>query len=166
MTEQSQEKINEPKVETKSQQKRIDIQTRGLDRKERFQEINKDKRPPRIPLGHHGKLGMPAQVKNEDGKHYYWASDGQYGSLQEKIDAYWEFVYDDSGDRVTRNTGNIGTKLYLMCVDDVFWQEDFAELQKANIDTLNKRAALNAGEYIPVGHDSVINKKKATSSGF
>lgn len=114
--------------------------------------------PERVTMTNQGKLGFPAGVERDDKKFMYrWALDDKQGSMQSYIDAYWELMTNSRGEYVARPAGH-GKTHYLIRIPKEYWDEDQKKKQDANIDSLQKRAEIRQGEYVPMGHDAVISK--------
>ena len=117
------------------------------------------KRPPRISMASGSKLGisgeMMTQIKAAN-RHPRWIQDRD-GRLSQALAAYWEFVVDEFGNNVVRPSGPY--KMFLMCLEDQYYQED--KLLKAGkiTDTLkSEHTHVGEGDYIPDDRKSVVSQ--------
>ncbi len=114
-------------------------------------------RPARIPMSAGGKLNIPEGLKQE-GYQYYWQVD-RPGILEQMERAWWEKVKDERGDHVTVPGGS-GETLYLMHIEQKYYDEDMKTQQKRNIDATAKQAqALGDEEYVPMGKKDVVERE-------
>ena len=103
------------------------------------------------------KLHVPDKFKKE-GFQQYWQVD-RPGVIEQMEAAWWEKVKDDRGDFVTVPAGG-GDKLYLMHIEQKYYEEDIAKQQDMNINTTNKEAQrLGDSEYVPMGKDKVVERE-------
>jgi len=113
-------------------------------------------RPARIPMSAGNKLHVPDEFKKE-GYQQYWQVD-RPGVIEQMERAWWEKVTDDKGQPITVPSGE--TTLYLMHIEDKYYQEDMERQQKQNIETTAKQAqSLGEEEYIPKGHSKVAERE-------
>tara|TARA_R110000823_G_scaffold273974_2_gene392949 strand:- start:63 stop:458 length:396 start_codon:yes stop_codon:yes gene_type:complete len=114
-------------------------------------------RPARIPMSSGNKLHVPESLKKE-GYQNYWQVD-RPGVLEQMERAWWEKVKDDRGDSVTVPAGG-GETLYLMRIEQKYYDEDIAKQQKMNIETTAKQAQkLGEDEYVPMGRQDVAERE-------
>jgi hypothetical protein len=130
---------------------------KDLSREDRFEIATKKGRRARVPMHAQMKLGFPTSVERKGDMHYCWAMDDGKGNLEKYEAAYYEFALNSAGGRESRQSGN-GQLLYLMQIEEEYYQEDYAKEQEACIDTLSNKAALGANEYVPQGHSAVLSK--------
>ena len=103
------------------------------------------------------KLHVPDELKKE-GYQQYWQVD-RPGVIEQMIAAYWEKVTDDNGKPVTVPAGG-GDTLYLMQIEQKYYEEDIQRQQDMNINTTNKEAQrLGDSEYVPMGQDKVVERE-------
>ena len=113
-------------------------------------------RPARIPMTAGTKLHVPESLKKE-GYQQYWQID-QPGAIEQMEAAWWEKVKNERGDHVTVPSGS-GT-LYLMQIEQQYYDEDIKRQQDLNIDATTKQAqSLGEEEYIPMGRDKVTERE-------
>ena len=124
----------------------------------RANEAHKNKqRPARIPMTAGNKLHVPDEFKKE-GYQQYWQVD-RPGVIEQMIAAYWEKVTDDNGKPVTVPAGG-GDTLYLMHIEQKYYEEDIKRQQDMNINTTNTEAQrLGDSEYVPLGKDKVVERE-------
>ncbi len=114
-------------------------------------------RPARVPMSAGGKLNVPEDLKKE-GYQYYWQVD-RPGVIEQMERAWWEKVTDSRGGHVTVPGGS-GETLYLMHIEQKYYDEDMETQQKRNIDATAKQAqALGEEEYVPMGKTSVVERE-------
>lgn len=117
---------------------------------------NKD-RPDRIPMAAGGKLHVPESLKKE-GHQQYWQVD-KNGIIDQMKAAYWEVVKDERGEPYTVPAGNDET-LYLMEIEQKYYDEDIKSQQDLNISTTAKQAQkLGEDEYVPMGRKQVTERE-------
>ena len=118
---------------------------------------NKNKqRPARIPMSAGNKLHVPDSLK-KDGYQQYWQTDAP-GAIEQMERAYWEKVTDDRNEPVTVPSGEV--TLYLMHIEQKYYDEDIAAQQQQNINTTNNEAqTLGSNEYVPKGSDKVVERE-------
>ena len=81
------------------------------------------------------------------------------GMIEQMEAAWWEKVKDARGDHVTVPAGN-GDTLYLMQIEQKYYDEDIELQQKRNIDTTATQAqSLGEDEYVPLGRQSVAERE-------
>lgn len=116
---------------------------------------NKD-RPARIPISAGGKLHVPESLKKE-GYQQYWQVDAK-GAIEQMQAAWWEKVQDERGD-ITVPAGN-GDTLYLMEIEQQYYDEDIKRQQDLNISTTAKQAQkLGEEEYVPMGRQQITERE-------
>ena len=114
-------------------------------------------RPERIPMSAGNKLHVPANLKKE-GYQQYWQVD-RPGVIEQMEAAWWEKVKNSRGDYVTVPGGG-GETLYLMQIEQKYYDQDIAKQQELNINTTNKEAQrLGESEYVPKGSDQVVERE-------
>lgn len=114
-------------------------------------------RPARIPMSAGNKLHVPETLKKE-GYQNYWQLDKK-GMIEQMEAAWWEKVKNDRGDHVTVPAGG-GDTLYLMQIEQKYYDEDIAKQQELNISTTADQAqTLGEEEYIPKGHKAVAQRE-------
>ena len=126
--------------------------------KNRANDAHQNKqRPPRVPMSAGNKLHVPAELKKE-GYQQYWQVD-RPGVIEQMKAAYWELVTDERGEAVTVPGGG-GDTLYLMHIEQKYYDEDIAKQQQMNINTTNAEAQqLGEEEYIPKGSSQVVERE-------
>lgn len=110
-------------------------------------------RPERVPLQAAQKLVAPKR----EGYQRYWAID-KPGFLQKMEAAWWEYVVDERGLKITTPAG-AGFTHYLMELPEDLYKEDIDRQQKLVSDTTDKAAQLQQGEYIPDGRQHVLTRE-------
>ena len=113
------------------------------------------KRLERVKLGAQGKMDVPECYKKE-GYFQYWFID-RPGDIEKAQAAWYEFVKDDAGNKITTPGGN-GNTHYLMEIDRETYNKDMSEQQALNDQTTNAAIKIKAGEYSPEGHDRAITR--------
>ena len=112
-------------------------------------------RPPRVPMVAGQTLN--ANHLKKAGFHYRWFSNKNEGARMDAAQqAWWEFVKDSSGEKVSRRSGP--ETLFLMCIEDKFYNEDQQLKQKKIIDTLKEQQNLGKDEYLPDGRHHALQK--------
>lgn len=134
---------------------------RGRPRKVREESLDNENRvtatrDPRIPLTAGGKLTIPEHML-EKGYHYCWPTD-KPGNLERMQRAWYEFVTDDQGRKITVPAGK-GETHYLMRIEQKYRDEEIGIEQSRINDNLKKAAELQKGEYVPDGHDGVLTRE-------
>ncbi len=126
--------------------------------KQERQELSTDTsvRRERVPLAQTRRLGFPPNVKREDDKYYSWVKDDEKGTVGKYQDAYYDFVRDGNGKQFVVRSGE--DELVLMMQLKKYRDEDCAIEQRKCIDTVQRKAALQAGEYVPQGFDAVVSR--------
>lgn len=115
------------------------------------------KRPTRIPMSAGNKLHVPAELK-KDGFQNYWQVD-KNGMIEQMEAAWWVRVLDSRKQPVTVPAGG-GDTLYLMEIEQKYYDEDIAKQQQMNIDTTGRQAQkLGEDEYVPMGRESVTERE-------
>ena len=124
----------------------------------RVDSAHKNKqRPARIPMTAGNKLHVPNSLKKE-GYQQYWQVD-RPGVIEQMQAAYWEKVTDDNNKPVTVPAGE-GDTLYLMQIEQQYYEEDMKRQQDLNINTTNTEAQrLGDSEYVPLGKDKVVERE-------
>ena len=122
------------------------------------QRSNKNtERPTRIPMSAGNKLHVPEHLKKE-GYQQYWQVD-RPGVIEQMEAAWWEKVTDERKEPVTVPAGG-GETLYLMHIEQKYYDEDIKSQQEQNINTTNKEAQmLGDNEYVPKGKDAVVERE-------
>ena len=116
-----------------------------------------NKRAKRIPMSAGNKLHVPAELKKE-GYQQYWQVD-RPGIIEQMESAWWEKVTNERGDPVTVPGGG-GDTLYLMHIEQKYYDEDIAKQQQMNINTTNAEAQrLGEEEYVPMGSKQVVERE-------
>jgi len=114
-------------------------------------------RPPRIPMTAGNKLHVPDNLKKE-GYQQYWQVD-RPGVIEQMQAAYWEKVTDERNEPVTVPAGG-GDTLYLMHIEQKYYEEDIKRQQDMNINTTNTEAQrLGDSEYVPMGSNKVVERE-------
>lgn len=111
-------------------------------------------RPPRVRMVAGQKLNFDRYTTDKD-YHYRAFTDGP-GRLEQAEAAWWEYVKDEDGNRVTRPAGPFTH--YLMRIHNKYYQEDQELKQKNIVDTLKKQNKLERTEYVPEGHHHALQK--------
>lgn len=119
---------------------------------------NNTNRPARIPLGQGSKLAV-AECYKKGGFHQHWFID-RAGELESAQAAWYEFVKDEKGNKITTPAGR-GETHYLMQIDEETYRKDMAAQQKKVTDTTRKAVKVkkNKGEYSPEGEDSAVTRE-------
>lgn len=108
-------------------------------------EVVENKRPPRIPPQKGGTLDIPSHLMQK-GYYYYWATDANSGEIERLQSAYYEFVTDERGNKITKPAGN-GKLHYLMRLEEQYRQEDLERRRLENNRILQGHASVGADEY-------------------
>ena len=126
--------------------------------KNRANDAHQNKqRPARIPMSAGNKLHVPADLKKE-GYQQYWQVD-RPGVIEQMEAAWWEKVTDERGEAVTVPGGG-GDTLYLMHIEQKYYDEDIAKQQQMNTNTTNAEAQrLGEEEYVPMGSKQVVERE-------
>lgn len=128
------------------------------DIRERQQRRNEERensaRPARVPMGQ----GQRLVAEPREGYQRYWAIDLP-GKLEEFQAAWWEFVLDDNGNKITKPAGK-GQLHYLMEIKQEYYDEDMKRQQKMVTDALRKTVKRGDDEYVPAGHEDVLTRDK------
>ena len=112
-------------------------------------------RPKRIPMQAGQKLDYSAYKR--EGYQLYLAID-KPGMLEQMQRAWWSFVQDDRGNKVTSPAGG-GFTHYLMEIEQKYYDEDIAKQQASISETTKKAAQLKDHEYVPDGKDGVLTRE-------
>lgn len=124
---------------------------RGPGRPKRDHE--NQERPARIPMSAGNKLQAPKR----EGYQRYWALD-RNGMLEQMKAAWWEFVLDGRGEKMTVPGGK-GDTHYLMEIEQKFYDEDKAkEQQRVTDTTMTQAQTLGQAEYVPKGRQQVAQR--------
>ena len=125
----------------------------------REDKAHKSSRPAQVPIGQGQKLKI-AQRFVEKGYHYHWFLDRQ-GELEAAQAAWYEFVKDEKGEKVTVPAGK-GDTHYLMRIDQQYYDEDMAKQQDMVTETTRRRIEVNrnAGEYSPEKAETAVIKDR------
>ncbi len=110
---------------------------------------NKDARPPRVPMGQGRNLEF-SQVKFERDKFHYYAyleHPEKPGRIRKAEAAYWEYVTDSRGQKVTAAAGS--GMHYLMKLPLKYWKEDLDSKKIAVARRMEKENSIGVGEYAP-----------------
>lgn len=111
-----------------------------------------EKRAPRVPMNAGGKLDVPVR----EGFQRYWQVD-KPGLIEQMEAAWWSKVIED-GQPKTLPAGG-GFTLYLMEIEQKYYNEDMEAQQQRNIDATQKQAqTLGEDEYVPMGRRSVAER--------
>ena len=114
-------------------------------------------RPARIPMSAGNKLHVPESLKKE-GYQQYWQVDRK-GMIEQMEAAWWEKVVDERNNPVTVPAGG-GETMYLMHIEQKYYDEDIKKQQELNISTTASQAQkLGEEEYIPKGHEAVAERE-------
>lgn len=115
------------------------------------------KRPERIPLGQGSKLTVAKHLL-KPGYHAHWFID-RPGQLEGAKAAYYEFVRDENGQKITTPAGR-GETHYLMHIEQRYYDEDMIKQQEMVTETT--RAAIKVkkskGEYSPEGEENSVTR--------
>lgn len=111
----------------------------------RIEKEASTKRAKRVPMARAKKL----DVKPKPGYYRHWFSQSNLAKAEA---AYYSFVTDDEGAKITRPAGNGEARLFLMEIKEEFYRED-VELARQNINDVVSDKVQNLGkdEYIPEG---------------
>jgi hypothetical protein len=119
---------------------------------ERDSHENKQ-RPPRVSI----QAGQKLVFAKRKGYQRYLAID-KPGMLERMEAAWWEYVTDDRGNKITTPAGG-GFTHYLMEIKQELYDEDMAK-QQSLIDSATREAAeLKQNEYVPEGYDGVLTRE-------
>lgn len=114
-------------------------------------------RPVRIPMSAGNKLHVPESLKKE-GYQHYWQVDHK-GMIEQMEASWWEKVTDERNEPITVPAGG-GETMYLMHIEQRYYDEDIKKQQELNISTTAKQAQkLGEEEYIPKGHQQVTERE-------
>ena len=114
-------------------------------------------RPARIPMSSGNKLQVPEKYKKE-GYQQYWQVDRK-GMIEQMEAAWWERAVDERWDNITIPAGG-GETLYLMQIEQKYYEEDIQKQQKLNINTTAEQAQkLGESEYVPLGREQVTERE-------
>jgi len=113
----------------------------------------KPQRPERVPMGQGQKLKFP---QYEDPNYKLRLISSKPGRLAEAEGAWWEYVKDGDGNKVTVPSGQY--PLHLMRIPIEYWTEDQKAKQARNIETLNNESKLSQGEYSPNENGHAIQR--------
>ncbi len=113
---------------------------------------NDPQRPRRIAMQARKKLDFLHQEPNF---YYRWMQDRD-GRIDQAKEAGYEFVKDDNGQEIKRQSGP--HPLYLMRLPMKWRIEDEAAKQAKVIETIKHESKLKEDEYIPEGHSHVVQK--------
>jgi len=107
-------------------------------------EVQGQKRNPRVPFQSGGKLSVPPGLIPA-GYRGYWGvdRDGQIDQLQA---AWYEFVTDSAGNKITANAGK-GNAHYLMMIKSEYYEEDMKTQQDAITELEKASSRVAKGEY-------------------
>jgi len=145
---------NNPSSDTKPSSTPTDKKGPGRPKtnKEAFVEREYIRPAKRIPATRQDKTRFPDGIEQLPDKRYCWVLEQD---IQDKINAWYEFVKDKNGTRV-RMVANKSVDMtalnrmqYLMMVDESHYLEDFALQQDKCIDLKRKKETLGAGQYRP-----------------
>jgi len=115
------------------------------------------KRADRIKLGQGTRLEIPACYKKK-GFHYHWFID-RPGELEGAQAAWYEFLKDDNGNKITSPAGK-GETHYAMYIDEETYKKDmFAQQAMVTAATQrNIEVKKDQGEYSPEGNANAITR--------
>jgi len=111
-------------------------------------------RPPRVPLGQGQKL----VAAHREGYQRYWALDLD-GQLEQMQAAWWDFVLDENGQKITKPAGK-GNTHYLMEIEKQYYDDDMTKQQDMVTDALRKTTERGSDEYVPMGKEDVLTRDK------
>lgn len=115
-------------------------------------------RPARIPMSAGNKLQVPDSLKKE-GYQQYWQVDKD-GAIEQMERAWWEKVTNERNEHITTPAGN-GNTLFLMQIEQAYYDEDIKKQQDLNIATSTNQAQnLGENEYVPKGQDHVVSRER------
>jgi len=110
----------------------------------------------RIPMsGDRQYITFPEHRKDKNYHYRMCADDG--ANIEMRIDAGYEFVLNEDGSKYTRR-GRDGVMFYAMRQPIEFRNEDLELKRKQNSATLLGEQKLKAGEYIPDGRTSIVQR--------
>jgi len=114
-------------------------------------------RPDRVRFGSQNKLAIANQFVR-DGYHAHLFVDKE-GEIEAAQAAYYEFVRDEKGRKVTMAAGG-GRTHYLMEIEQKYYDEDM----KAQADAIDKKMmttnSLKDNEYSPEGHNVIATRDR------
>ena len=115
------------------------------------------KRPARVRMGQGARLEVAAHLKR-DGYFQYWFID-KPGQLEQAEKAWYEYVKDDSGKRLSVSAGE-GLTHYLMEIPQNLRDEDMAAQEALNVGQEKASASVKheKKEYSPEGTESSLAK--------
>ena len=123
--------------------------------KGRDELAHSSKRPPRVPMVAGQTLN--ANHLKKSGYQYRWFSNKNDGArIESAQQAWWDFVKDASGEKVSRRSGP--ETLYLMCIEEKYYRDDQKLKQSKIIDTLKKEQFLGKDEYLPDNRHHALQK--------
>jgi hypothetical protein len=117
---------------------------------------NRIDRPRRIPMGRMQRMSVPEYLLDRERFHYAMMVD-RPGNLESAEAAYYEYVLDDSGSKISRNSGQ-GETSYLMRLPIEYYKEDQLAKRRQNNATVRKEAELEKDQYVPGGATSAISE--------
>lgn len=122
----------------------------------RDQKANTPKnRPERVPFGQGSKLAI-ADRHVRKGYHAHLFLD-KPGELEGARAAWYEFVLDENGKKITMPAGK-GLTHYLMEIDQETYDEDMRKQQDLNDKKTQAINEVKPGEYSPGGKSSAITR--------
>lgn len=127
----------------------------------REQVAHGEGRLPRVPMNSGDfQLAVPDGIIPKD-RVGFWFEENDKGRLSQAKAAYWEPVVDEFGVAITRPSGD--TRMHLMSIEKIYYDEDMARLEKGYRDSMGERDArpLDGGieSYVPEGHSNKISVK-------
>jgi len=114
-------------------------------------ESRNPSRAPRVPMVAGKNLELPIRK----GYHRHWFIN-KPGRIEQAENAYWGFIFDDTGSKITRPSGPF--LMFAMEIEDRYWKEDNDLKNKKTIDTLRAEQELSVDEYVPEGRSHVLEK--------
>lgn len=107
-------------------------------------KVETKKRAPRVPMQKGGTLDVNPSLL-EKGYYHYWGIDKDQ-ELEKMQMAYFEFVLDENGQKITKPAGR-GETHYLMRLPMEYRQEDIVRRRLENNRIIEAKAAVGSDEY-------------------
>lgn len=136
-------------TESDADNSRVDVQ------QSREDTAHKRERAPRVPMVAGQSLNAD-QYKKEGYKYRWFTNKNDGARLESAVQAWWDFVKDKQGEKVSRRSGP--ETLFLMCIEDKYYAHDQKLKHKRIIDTIQKENELGKEEYLPDGRHHALQK--------
>jgi hypothetical protein len=109
----------------------------------------------RTPMGVSYKVSYPDHLKDHNFFYYFVADQG--GKVQQRLDAGYEFVKDEAGNKVIRHSSD-GVNLILMRQPMEYREEDLAIKRDMNYSQIKAEQSVEEGFYKPGDRKNVIQR--------